>query len=339
MQKPIDRKEELGGVTTLMGEFQRAFGALRSEVRKSFVGQEALVDDVLAALFAGGHVLLEGVPGLGKTLLARTLSSALQLSYERIQCTPDLMPADILGCMTFEETDHGTHKLVYRQGPVVAHFVLVDEINRATPKTQSALLEAMQEGQVTIGTRTIPLPQPNIFIATQNPVEQEGVYPLPEAQLDRFLVKLKVHYPQPQEYHRIIQQTTGILEPQIGAVMDGESILAIRKTIRQVEITERILNYAISLVVASQPQNSTLDPVKSHVILGASPRGVQALVKLAKVRALLDGRTSVSCRDIRDSAYSALRHRIVLNFSALSAKVNQDTIIEALLDKVPAVME
>jgi MoxR-like ATPase len=338
MQESITN-EELQNVSTLIEEFQVGFQALRNEVKKNFVGQDDLVEDVLAALFAGGHILLEGVPGLGKTMLARTLAAALQLSYERIQCTPDLMPADIIGCMTFQETDHGTHKLVYRQGPVVANFVLVDEINRATPKTQSALLESMQEGQVTVGTRLIPLPQPNIFIATQNPIEQEGTYPLPEAQLDRFLVKLKVQYPKLHDYHRIIQQTTGTQEPHVETAMDGEKILSIRKIVRQVEISERILNYAIGLVVASQPQNSDIDLIKSHVTLGASPRGVQSLVKMAKIRALLDGRTSVSCRDIKKGAYQTLRHRIVLNFSAVAAKVTQDKIIEAILDTVPEVTE
>jgi MoxR-like ATPase len=245
------------------------------------------------------------------------------------------MPPDIIGCMTLVDTEQGGHKLTYRQGPVVANFILVDEINRATPKTQSALLEAMQEGQVTVGTGTIPLPQPNIFIATQNPVEQDGTYPLPEAQLDRFLIKLKVEYPKPHEYHQIIKQTTGTLESHIETAMNAEKISAIRKIVKQVEISEKVLNYAINLVVASQPQNTNIDFVKTNVLLGTSPRGVQALVKMAKVRALLDGRTSISCNDIKSVAYQTLRHRILLNFSAVAMKVTQDKVIEAILEAVP----
>ena len=213
--------------------FKETFATLKAQVQTQFIGQEALVDNLLSALFAGGHVLLEGVPGLGKTMLVRTLSQAIALDYERIQCTPDLMPADIVGCMTLIETDHGTHELTYQQGPVVSNFVLVDEINRATPRTQSALLEAMQEGQVTVGTKTVGLPQPNIFIATQNPVEQEGTYPLPEAQVDRFMIKLMVTYPEAQDYHAIIAHTTGAVAPEIKSVVTGEEILSMRKLVRQ----------------------------------------------------------------------------------------------------------
>jgi len=329
---PEERKEGQAAVDA----FKETFVTLRDHVRTRFIGQGHLVDDLLSALFAGGHVLLEGVPGIGKTMLVRTLSQAVKLDYERIQCTPDLMPADIIGCMTLIETDRGGHQLTYQQGPVVANFVLIDEINRATPRTQSALLEAMQEGQVTVGTRTIPLPQPNIFVATQNPIEQEGVYPLPEAQIDRFMIKLLVHYPDPADYPTIIDNTTGVTSPAVRAVVSGEKILAMRRYVRQVEIGRPVLDYAVRLVVATQPQHTGLDLVKESVALGASPRGVQSLVVMGKVKALLDGRTSVSCQDLRSVALATLRHRVMLSYRAAAQRITQDHVVEAVLKSTPA---
>jgi len=335
MQEQQCTPQEFEQGKAAIGQFQETFAVLKDQVQKQFIGQTDLVDGLLSALFAGGHVLLEGVPGLGKTMLVRTLSQALQLSYERIQCTPDLMPADIVGCMTLIETDHGGHQLTYQQGPVVANFVLVDEINRATPRTQSALLEAMQEAQVTVGTKTVALPQPNIFVATQNPVEQEGTYPLPEAQVDRFMIKLKVRYPEPNDYHAIIDHTTGVEMPKVEAVLTGEKILAMRQWVRQVEISRPVLDYAVRLVVATQPEKSSVDLVKETVTLGVSPRGVQSLVVMGKVKALLDGRTSVSCQDIQAVALPTLRHRIMLNYRAASQRIDQDQVVQTVLNAVP----
>lgn len=335
MREPLATPEELKKGQAAIDGFREGFTTLRDQVKTQFIGQTALVDDLLSALFAGGHVLLEGVPGIGKTMLVRTLSRALRLSYERIQCTPDLMPADIVGCMTLIETDHGGHELTFQQGPVVSNFVLVDEINRATPRTQSALLEAMQEGQVTVGTRTVPLPQPNIFIATQNPVEHEGTYPLPEAQIDRFMVKLLVRYPEPTDYHAIIDNTTGVQDGEVRAVMSGEEILSLRRWVRQVEISRPVLDYAVRLVVATQPEHTSLDLVKDAVCLGVSPRGVQSLVVMGKVKALLDRRTSVSCPDLRAVALPTLRHRVMLNYRAAAQSITQDQVIEAVLKAVP----
>ncbi|MBP7050971.1 MAG: MoxR family ATPase [Phycisphaerae bacterium] len=335
MQESLCTPEEWKEGQAAIDAFKETFVTLRDQVRTQFIGQGVLVDDLLSALFAGGHVLLEGVPGLGKTMLVRTLSQAVQLGYERIQCTPDLMPADIVGCMTLIETDHGGHQLTYQQGPVVSNFVLVDEINRATPRTQSALLEAMQEGQVTVGTRTVPLPQPNIFIATQNPVEQEGTYPLPEAQIDRFMVKLLVRYPDPADYHAIIDNTTGVTSPAIQAVISGEKILTMRRWVRQVEISRPVLDYAVRLVVATQPEHTSLDLVKEAVSLGVSPRGVQSLVVMGKVKALLDGRTSVSCKDLQSVALATLRHRVLLSYRAAAQRITQDQVVEAVLQSTP----
>jgi len=280
-------------------------------------------------------VLLEGVPGLGKTLLARTVAQTLNLDFSRIQFTPDLMPADIVGTMVLFEKDGGGHELRFQQGPVVTNFLLADEINRATPKTQSALLEAMQERQVSVGTKTIKLPEPYIVMATQNPVEQEGTYPLPEAQLDRFLVKVVVGYPQEQEYHEILRRTTGTQTAAVHAVSDAEEVNAMRHLVRSVPVSDQVRTYAIRLVMATQP-GSPLAPAAVHqaVALGSSPRGAQALMLLGKVKALLGGRYAVSCEDVRAAALPVLRHRILLSFEGHSQRVNPDDLVRAAIDAV-----
>ena len=315
--------------------FRDLFEQVKSEVAKAMVGQEEVVDGALTALIVGGHVLLEGVPGLGKTLLVRTLSQAVHLKFSRIQFTPDLMPADIQGTMLLTETEGGSHELSFQEGPLVANLVLADEINRATPKTQSALLEAMQERQITCGKRTIPLAEPYCVMATQNPVEQEGTYPLPEAQLDRFLCKLIVGYPAESEYGAILDRTTGAEEASIEAVADGPALLELRAIARSVAVPEAAKRYAIRLVMATQPDSGFApESVRQHAALGASPRGVQGLILAAKVLALRNDRFALSSDDLRAVAKPVLRHRLVLNFHAQASQIAPDALIEDVLQAV-----
>lgn len=316
-------------------DFRATHAAIRAEIGKMMVGQSDVIDGALTAILAGGHVLLEGVPGLGKTMLISSISRALDLPFSRIQFTPDMMPADIVGTSMLTETADGKTELTFQEGPIVANLVLADEINRATPKTQSALLEVMQEQQVTVGRRTIKMPQPFCVMATQNPVDQEGTYPLPEAQLDRFLMKLNVSYPSEEDYHTIIARTTGEEVVELSPVSDGEALNRMRRTVRQVPVPEFARSYAIRLVMATQP-GSAYAPAETaeYVDLGASPRGIQALMLSAKVVALLDGRFSVACEDIAQVAHPVLRHRIVTNFHAQADKVDGDTIIDAILKAV-----
>ncbi len=316
--------------------FREAWNALRQEISKTIVGHEGVVEGTLVALFAGGHVLLEGVPGLGKTLLVRTLSEALDLSFNRIQFTPDLMPADILGTNIVMEHPGGRREFQFQAGPIFAHLVLADEINRATPKTQSALLEAMQEHQVTAGNQLRKLVEPFFVMATQNPIDQEGTYPLPEAQLDRFFFKLLVGYPSGPDLAQVMARTTGGTNPRPGKVLDAASLLELMQLVREVPVAAHVQDYAVRLIMATHPGTPSAAPEATRYLrFGSSPRGGQALLLAGKVSALAHGRFNVSFEDIESAVAPALRHRLILNFEAEAEGLTTDNVIDAVRKHVP----
>jgi MoxR-like ATPase len=314
-------------------EFVTGFQTLRAEVRKVIVGHDDVVTQVLISLFAGGHVLLEGVPGLGKTLLIKTLAESLHLSFSRIQFTPDLMPGDIIGTNIIVEDDEGRKHFQFQRGPIFGHILLADEVNRATPKTQSALLEGMQEGAVTVSGHANALPMPFFVLATQNPIEMEGTYPLPEAQLDRFLFKLRVQYPALEELTEIIERTTHVRDVQVQRVMTGPQVMSFRELVREIPIASHVRDLASFIVLATHPQwERAPEQARRFIRYGASPRGAQALVLGAKVRALAEGRYNVAVDDLRALALPALRHRIILNFEGEAEGVDVDRLIGEIVE-------
>lgn len=328
MNQPEQMKQDLD-------RFRTDFETLRNEIAKVIVGQEDIVEGTLTALIAGGHVLLEGVPGLGKTLLVRTLSDALHLKFQRIQFTPDLMPADLIGTNVVMETPEGGRKFEFQRGPVFANVLLADEINRATPKTQSALLEAMQEHSVTVAGQTFKLPEPFFVLATQNPLEMEGTYPLPEAQLDRFFFKLLVKFPSSNEMESILDRTTEVNQPSAQPVLAGDRILEMSRLVRQIPIADEVRRLGIGIVLATHPENALAAPLaKRFVRYGSSPRGAQAIILAAKLRAILDKRYHVSREDLRAVAPAALRHRLILNFEGQAEGIQADTVIQDVLKSV-----
>ncbi len=317
-------------------KFREVYNGLREEIGKVIVGQEAIVDGTLNALFANGHVLLEGVPGLGKTLLVRTLSQVLDLSFNRIQFTPDLMPADVLGTNMVHETDDGKRAFEFQHGPIFTHLVLADEINRATPKTQSAMLEAMQERSVTVGGKIRKMDLPFFVLATQNPIDQEGTYPLPEAQLDRFFYKLLVGYPTAGELSEIVTRTTEGSSMQVSKVVDGATLIELQQLVQQVPVASHVKDYAMRLILATHPNTETaLDITNQFLRFGSSPRGAQALLLGAKVRALTEGRFNVSFDDVAIVAPPALRHRLIVNFEAEAEGVTTDIVLDKIMADVP----
>ncbi len=316
--------------------FRQTFTALRDEIGKVIVGHNEIVDGTLIAIFAGGHVLLEGVPGLGKTLLVRTLSEVLELSFNRIQFTPDLMPADILGTNMVMETPDGRREFQFQRGPIFAHLILADEINRATPTTQSAMLEAMQEKSVTAGGEIRKLAEPFFVLATQNPIDQEGTYPLPEAQLDRFFFKLVVGYPNAADLTEVITRTTENKRAIVSKILDGASLMELQQLVRQVPVASHVKDYAVRLILATHPKSETAVAITNQYLrFGSSPRGAQCLILGGKVRALTQGRFNVSFDDIHAVATAALRHRLILNFEAEAEGITTDHIVASILNEVP----
>jgi MoxR-like ATPase len=317
-------------------EYGERAEAIEAQIAKVIVGQRELVRQVVVCLLCEGHVLLEGVPGLGKTQLLKTLAGAVDLAFSRIQFTPDLMPADILGTQVLEEDESGHRHFRFRPGPIFASLVLADEVNRATPKTQSALLEAMQERAVTVAGETRPLPRPVLVMATQNPIEMEGTYPLPEAQLDRFLLKVLVAFPPAADLVAVVQRTTGDHHARVEPVADDTVLSAMVDLTRQVPAASHVVQHAVDLVVASHPDQAEAPAaVRQYVRFGASPRGAQALVLAAKATALLDGRPNASTLDVRSMAAAALRHRLVLGYEAAADGVAADEVVDEILKAVP----
>jgi len=332
---------DAGQVEQQVAEFRTQFAALKAEIQKMIVGHNDVVEAVLVCLFAGGHALLEGVPGLGKTLLIRTLAEALSLDFARIQFTPDLMPADIIGTnIITEDPQTGRRQFQFTRGPLFAQIVLADEINRATPKTQSALLEAMQEHTVTSGGTKYTLEEPFFVLATQNPIEQEGTYPLPEAQLDRFFFKLIVGYSDRQELKTILDRTTTGYKPEVQHVLTGEQIIAGQNLVKRGVIAPHEQDYVIRMVLATHPNGAFATPsVNKYVRWGSSPRGAQALTLAAKIYALLDGRYNVGFEDVKKAAPHALRHRLLLNFEGEAEGLSTDIIVQDIMSSLPQMAE
>ena len=316
--------------------FRSDFARIREEVAKVMVGQERAVEGSMTAIVCGGNVLLEGVPGLGKTELVKTLSRVLDLEFKRIQFTPDLMPADIIGTTVMTADPDGRYRFEFRSGPLFTQLLLADEINRATPKTQSALLEAMQEGSVTAGHTTYTLTQPFFVLATQNPIEQEGTYPLPEAQLDRFMFKINVSYLNRAEMNEVMNRTILRRQVQVEKVMDGERILALRDILQKVVVADPVNDYAVRLVLATHPDSEfALESVRKYVRWGASPRASQALIRAGRVRALAQGRPHVSFADMRHFAEEVLQHRLILNYDGQAENIAVSDLIAELLEQIP----
>ena len=319
-----------------LADFRDKFHELKGEINKAIVGYDGMLTDALVAIFSQGHILLEGVPGLGKTYLVNTLSRAMGLKPGRVQCTPDLMPADILGTQIVTETDSGRREMVFEKGPVFANVILVDEINRATPKTQAALLEVMQERAVTTGGITHPLPSPFFVMATQNPMEMEGTYPLPEAQLDRFLFKLKVPFPDKASLIEISRRTTGFDPIEVESVMSGDDLIRFQQALAHVPVADHITEYAAHLILSTHPDGAdATDEVKRYVSYGSSPRGMQSLIRAARVHAVLDNRAAVSIDDLRRVAMPSLRHRVIMNFEGEAEAIDIDRLVSDLIDQVP----
>jgi MoxR-like ATPase len=332
------RKQRMSTTERQLEGMVSAAARLRAEIGRRIVGQNDAVEEVVLCLFAGGHVLLEGVPGLAKTLLVRTLAEALALEFRRIQFTPDLMPGDITGTEVIEE-DHSTGRRATRflHGPVFCNVLLADEINRTPPKTQAALLEAMQEGRVTAGGVDMALPLPFFVLATQNPIEQEGTYPLPEAQLDRFMLNVRMTYPDLSDEVRVLMTTTGVDAADISAVLDADEVLALQRTVREVEVAADVFQYVAALVRATRPtEASSPEEIRRWVRWGAGPRAGQSLILAAKARALLEGRVHVSPADVRRLAAPVLRHRVLLNFHAEADGTTTDDVVDLLLDRIRA---
>jgi len=321
-------------------EFRTQFKNLRDEIGRVIVGHDEIVEGVLTCLFVGGNCLLEGVPGLGKTMLVRTLAETLDLEFSRVQFTPDLMPADIIGTNIIREDERGNRSLVFQPGPLFAQIILADEINRATPKTQSAMLEAMQEHSITVGGTTHKMKEPFFVLATQNPLEMDGTYPLPEAQLDRFMMKLEVNYSNREQLTEVVTRTTEGIKVEAKKVMDGTLINEWRLLVREVIVAPQVKDFAVRLVLASHPGGEYAAPVANQFVrYGASPRAAQALILCAKVRALLSGRYNVAFEDIEAVAHACLRHRLILNFEGEAEGISTDLVVDEMLKHAPRVLE